>query len=197
MSYRIVIPGLVLALKESMKKLIIILIATLSISSFAEDFKFRPAGLESYIDQPSYEDQIITIGGFEIRRGDLLANSRISEESIDCLGSEQKSIFDDKVFQTSLNAALIATVLHTTLQAPEDKKKHALVGSLIGLGTTKICQKFFSGDDNRLVCALTGAGAALLAGIAKEVYDTGGRGNVDAMDAVYTFVPGALISFKF
>ncbi|EQC44035.1 hypothetical protein [Bacteriovorax sp. Seq25_V] len=180
-----------------MKILKLLLIFTLMFSSIAEEFKFKQPTLQEYMTVKSYEDEIITIGGIDIRRGDLLESSRVNHEIINCDGPKKTSLFDEPAFQTSLNIALVATVLHTTLQAPEDKKKHALVGAVIGLGATKLCEKIYNGDDNRLICALTGAGAALLAGLGKEVYDSGGRGNVDAMDAVYTFVPGALISFKF
>lgn len=174
-----------------------LLVNSLVFRVFAEEFKFSKPTLESYTNIESVDDKIITIGSIQIRSGDLRAHAGLSDKCLECSTDEQKSFFDDKLYKTALDASLVAALLHVTLQAENDKKKHALVGSLIGFGATKLCQKLYQAKDNRLICALTGAGAALLAGIGKEYYDRGGRGTVDAMDAVYTFVPGALISFKF
>lgn len=164
---------------------------------YANEFSFKQPSLDHYTNVKSYDDEILRYGSIEVRRGDLRKFARADDLCVDCVEEEQKSFLDDESFQSAINIALVTTVVHTAFYAAEDKKKHALVGAIIGAGTTKLCQKLYNGKNDKLVCALTGAGAALLAGLGKEYWDSKGHGNVDAMDAVYTFVPGALISFKF
>ena len=108
----------------------------------------------------------------------------------------QYPFLEQPIVQMAINTSLAAAVVHTALAADKDKQKHALYGAIIAYGAKKLCQKYIFKKDNSLSCALTGAGAAFLAGILKEAYDSTGRGNVDSMDAIYTFVPGALISFS-
>lgn len=166
----------------------------LSSISLASEFRFKPAGLEQLTSDTSYEDEVITIGHINTTREMLLTNI----EAVEINDSDlEDSFFSHPALKSAVNISLAATVIHTVLHAPDDKKKHALAGILVGAGVTKICQKVFNKSDNSMTCALSGAGAALLAGVLKEVYDAQGYGQVDAYDAIYTVVPGALISFKF
>lgn len=175
------------------------ILLTHSILSFAGEFRFEEESFESIREKSlSYDNEVISIAGIEMTRADLASYSVI--DSIDSSYNShdtENNILNNNYVRASIDVSLAAVIIHTTLQAEDDKKKHVLAGAIVGAAATKICEYFLKQDNNRLVCALTGAGAALLAGVAKEVYDTGGRGSVEAMDAVYTFVPGALVSFKF
>ena len=152
------------------------------------------ARFEQLSSDTSYEDEVITIGHIRTTRGELLKN--IEEVEVEHNEAEP-GLLNHQVFKSVINISLAATVAHTILQAPDDKKKHALAGLLIGAGVTRICKKVFMKGQDSMTCALSGAGAALLAGVLKEVYDGHGHGHVDAYDAIYTVIPGALISFKF
>ena len=106
-------------------------------------------------------------------------------------------LMDNKAFQYGTYLSLGFLFAHVVFQAKEDKQQHALAGSIASIGGAKFCEYYLIiKEESRLKCALAGAATALLAGIAKEAYDLTGRGSVDAMDAVYSFVPGALISFS-
>lgn len=164
--------------------------------SFAEDFKIQPPSLADYTSVKSYDEEIVNIGPHSYTRGQLKEMSGRNRNTINCPENQDQSFLNNPNFQTAVNVSLIASILHTAFQAEKDKQKHAIIGALISAGTTKLCQKVFNGKNKNLVCALTGAGAALIAGILKEYRDSKGHGTVDAKDAIYTFVPGALISFK-
>ncbi len=164
--------------------------------SFAEDFKIQPPSLADYTNVESFDEEVVNIGGQQITRGELSSMAGLNQNNTNCPNAQNDSFLNNPNFQTAVNVSLIASILHTAFQAEKDKQKHAIIGALISAGTTKLCQKVFNGKNKNLVCALTGAGAALIAGILKEYRDSKGHGTVDAKDAIYTFVPGALISFK-
>lgn len=177
-----------------MKTFINFIALFLSLSAFGNEFRFK-AKKVSYEDTKSFEEEIVEIGSIKVTRGELSEYAGMDAHQYSC-GTPKKSILDNSLFQRAVDISLATTIAHTLLQADKDKQKHAIVGALISAGAVKICEKILGGKDNRLICALTGSGAALFAGIAKEVYDSKGHGTVDAKDAIYTFVPGALVSFK-
>ncbi len=183
-----------------MIKITILTLFTLSLNLTisAEEIDFREAKTlyERDLDNESmsYEDEVVlSAGGVDVRREDL----QLSDSSnIHHLDASNTILYTENI-QMAINTALAVTLVHSVFSAEPDKRKHAIYGTLIGYGAKKICENFIFKKNNKITCALTGAGAALLAGIVKELYDSTGRGNVDAMDAVYTFVPGALISFSY
>ena len=174
------------------------LMLIISLPALAEEFDFRQTKTlyervlnNEYI---SYENEtILSSGGVKVKRKDLQLSDPLN---INCQNM-QSTILDSTSIQVAINTTLAAALIHSVFGAEPDKRKHAIYGTLIGYGAKKICENYIFKKDNKIKCALTGAGAALLAGLAKELYDSTGRGNVDAMDAVYTFVPGALISFSY
>ena len=102
---------------------------------------------------------------------------------------------DSVVFKHSLDLSLALSIAHLINIKKQDKVKHALVGAIIGYGVTKLCG-YITRQNDSLLCSLTGAAASIIIGILKELYDSTGRGTVDYKDAIYTFVPGTLISFR-
>jgi len=179
-----------------MKTLIYILCIITSLTAYAEEFRFQADYKNLLAETNSYEDEVIEVGSTKITRKKLSEYAGINQTEINCDLNKDTTFLQNEVFQQSVNISLVAAVLHTYFQAESDKKKHFLAGALIAAGTTKLCEKIIDGGKDSVVCALSGAGAALIAGLLKEAYDSTGRGNVDAMDAVYTFVPGALVSFR-
>lgn len=173
-----------------MKLVIYVFIIFCSANLIAEEFRFKPQALEDF---ESFEDEVVIIGGVKIKRSELVI-SNVTENDI--FGEDVDKYFRSDVGKVTLNSSLIAATTYTLFKADKDKQMHAMIGALAGYGTSKLCKKFLKINSRDLICALSGAGAALLLGLAKEAYDSTGRGNVDFMDAVYTFVPGALISFK-
>lgn len=189
-----------LILKSTGKCLALIFTLSLINTSFAgasDNFRFEAASAEELGSERGYRDDVLRIGGIEISRGQLEDYSGTKDGMSTCHEEGSKNFMDEPALENVINAALVSTIVHTALQARQDKQKHALVGAAIGFGASKLCEYIMKGEDNRFVCALTGAGAALLAGVAKEVYDNNGHGTVDKYDALYTFVPGAIVSFKF
>ena len=83
---------------------------------------------------------------------------------------------------TRLTIALAALLIATPAHALErDKALHAVVGGTIYAGARVAGAK-----------PSTAFGLCLAAGVAKEVYDSTGRGNVEALDVVATALPCAI-----
>jgi len=105
-------------------------------------------------------------------------------------------IHDQEFFEV-MDGSMLSSMYYTYQDAEDDKKKHFLVGTVVGGTAMTVAKLYFKNDENSdLKAFIAGTSAALLAGLLKEAYDATGRGNVDAMDAVYTAVPGAALSFK-
>lgn len=106
-------------------------------------------------------------------------------------------VADSKISNYGLTAAMVAGSYITYINAEDDKKKHFIVGALVGGVATTLARVYFKGDDYAdLKSFLVGAGSALLIGTLKEIYDSTGRGTVDTMDAVYTALPGAAVALR-
>ncbi len=108
---------------------------------------------------------------------------------------ENLPIYRRKNFRRAVNASLAASIILILAKGAKDKKYHGGAGLLSGIGATGLCSYLIE-DDEGIVCALTGAAVSLIFALGKELYDSTGRGNVDAMDAFATFVPGLLVSFS-
>jgi uncharacterized protein YfiM (DUF2279 family) len=64
-----------------------------------------------------------------------------------------------------------------------DKVKHYTVGAAISVVSTEI---MYSRTKKRVPSVLFGVGMGMLAGFAKEVYDSTGKGNRDVKDFLWT-----------
>ncbi len=175
-----------------------IAILTLSLNSFASEIIFEAPKLEDYTSVPSYEDELITVGGVEVSRKQLREYSGLDEINPNCYKViDNKTIFDNKTVQFAVNGALAAAAIHTALLDDRpDLQKHFLVGAAIGGGATYACQKIFVGDDNKIYCMIAGSLVGALAAGAKEYRDSKGHGTPDVKDFVYTAIPAILVSIK-
>lgn len=105
--------------------------------------------------------------------------------------------FNYKLHQKVTDLALASSLIYTLKYAENDKKKHYVVGALIGGIVTEIAKIYFDGDDNKnLKAFMAGAGATIIIAALKEYRDGKGFGTQDFNDFVYTSVPGSLISFR-
>ena len=173
-------------------KLIFTLICLIASAVHANDIEYRY--YDDILMDQFLSNKTITINGHSYSDTEFARLAGIDIQEAEYL-EKLDMAFKNDMTKSLVNLALVSTFVHTFTNAPEDKRKHVLAGTLISVGATKLCQYLIEEDDS-LICALTGIGASVLAGIGKELYDSTGRGNVDVMDAVYTFVPGTLISIK-
>ncbi len=96
----------------------------------------------------------------------------------------------------------VTTVMHTTVgvamvdalyPGQSDKKLHAIAGGLVaGLTSSYVTER----TGRPWLGAAAGCGAALAVGLAKEAYDSTGRGHVDRHDVVATAVGGAPVCLR-
>lgn len=70
-----------------------------------------------------------------------------------------------------------------------DKHKHFTAGLIISVAASEI---FYHKTKNRNKAILFGIGMGVLAGAAKEIYDSTGRGNCDAKDFLWTATGASL-----
>jgi len=93
----------------------------------------------------------------------------------------------------------ILSVLVADRVLDQDKAKHYLVGALVGRIASAYCDRkdFNLKLNKKKLNYLCSFGAAALAGVLKEVYDSTGRGQVDANDALATAAGGAFVGLRF
>ena len=80
-----------------------------------------------------------------------------------------------------------------------DKLMHYNAGYIIGSISSELCSPIYKKQTNksrrlRFWCSFT---AATVAGVAKEFYDSTGRGNVEAADAIATSLGGFQLELRF
>lgn len=173
-------------------------IMALDIVESAEEFYANRSSEQKFADY--LNNTVLLPGGISLSKDKLdeIAEKTRPRDQKSLVVEIENSIFESKTIKYTTDIALASSLFYTLVEAEDDKKKHYLVGAVIGGTMTELAKIYFKGDEHQKIKSfLVGAGSAILAGVLKEVYDSKGHGTVDAMDAVYTAVPGALIALRF
>jgi hypothetical protein len=95
-------------------------------------------------------------------------------------------------------AALNLQSINVMMNGTNDKEMHLGMGYIAGSGTSAFLQVVLPKKmkSRKLISFLGGAGMAFLAGVAKEVKDSDGSGNVEFLDAFATAGGGAIGAFQ-
>ncbi len=89
---------------------------------------------------------------------------------------------------------VFSLIMNINAQIQQDKVKHFIVGGTIA-STTSIL--VYSITDDKKKALLIGLGTGFLAGAAKEIYDSTGRGCCDFRDFTWTCIGSSMTSFVF
>ena len=164
----------------------------LSKNSLAQE-KFQFSALD-LTKQNLEQEAPVFLAGISINR-DVLTRVKIKQGLPSPPSSKKRSLYTTGQ-RTLLNTLFITSLIHTLSTQPIDKQRHFLVGSLVGGGVSYWAKHYyFKGDEyanNKAFWA--GAAAAVLVGLLKESADYAGAGAVDRNDAIYTAVPGVIMS---
>ncbi len=164
----------------------------LSKSSLAqENFQFSALDLTEHNSQ---HEAPMFLAGININKG-VLTRVKIKQDVPSSHDLKKHSLYTTGQ-RTLLNTLFITSLVHTLSTQPIDKQRHFLVGSLVGGGVSYWAKHYyFKGDkyaNNKAFWA--GVAASALVGLLKESADYAGAGAVDRNDAIYTAVPGVIMS---
>ncbi len=96
------------------------------------------------------------------------------------------------------DSVTILSVIAVDQRFEDDKTLHYVAGVAVARLASAYCDSrdFNFRIDRETLNYLCGLGAATLAGVLKEVYDSTGRGNVDVKDALATSEGGAFVGLR-
>ncbi len=179
-------------MKISLYCSLILAFVFLSKNSLAqESFQFSALDVT---EQNTKQEMPMFLAGISINR-DVLTRVKIKQALPSYHHSKKRSLYTTGQ-RTLLKTLFITSLIHTLSTQPIDKQRHFLVGSLVGGGVSYWAKHYyFKGDEYANNKAFwTGAAAAALIGLLKESADYAGAGAVDRNDAIYTAVPGVMMS---
>jgi len=84
--------------------------------------------------------------------------------------------------------------INVNAQIKQDKVNHFIAGNLISSNASLITYKI---TDNKKKAFLVGLGTGVIAGAAKELYDSTGRGTCDFTDFAWTCIGASVSSIVF
>lgn len=123
----------------------------------------------------------------------------VNDSQEDDLESNQFRTYEDLTHHEKSYLQKLSDTLAYDYTNATDKEMHFNAGYIIGSISSELCSPVLMKQTNkssqlRFWCSFT---AATLAGVAKEFYDSTGRGNVEAADAVATSLGGFQLEFRF
>jgi hypothetical protein len=176
-----------------MAKLTIPLFLFLSLSSYAQEYT-REAFFEAYEATISLNSDIF----MNFTDKDFESNYGINKESTIVRDNQFRSYNDLSRTEKDQIQRVTDTIVYDYTNA-SDKHLHFSAGYIIGSISSEVCSPIYRQQTNksrqlRFWCSF---GAATIAGVAKEFYDSTGRGEVEAADALATSFGGLQIELKF
>ncbi len=177
-----------------MIKLSTFLLLLLSLTSHAEDYSIE----KSFKD---YDKVVILSGEIFMDFADDDSKDERDYEINDNLGlsDHQRRKYNHLSVADRIHIQRVTDTLLYDYSNAGDKELHFNAGYIVGSISSELCSPIYKKQTNksrqlRFWCSF---GAATVAGLAKELYDSTGRGNVEAADAVVTSFGGLQLEFRF